>query len=185
MFKILIAFLISFSAYAYIPPAGTVGYIQWPNAGANICNWSISQAAFTANFSDVAACGVIARTVYGNVTDSSAGVRPEIRFTARAGTYRFTAMGSMNKANVNSMAQWRFFDGTKTSTAAGMWGDGASGMVQPTIVGTITYSAAEVGVKTVNMQCRYTGSAVSCGIDLRSGDKGELQIMVEYLPLVP
>lgn len=94
--------------------AELVGSIQWDiTAG---CEWN-STAGGPSNFSDDNDCDDNARTVVGNITDSSSGVRPAFGLpTVEPGNYLVIVSGKMGidsaGATTDVKARYRLYDGS-------------------------------------------------------------------------
>lgn len=128
---------------ANISQASFVGSIAW--AATTSCQWTTTSTSY-ANFADDAQCDDNARTVTGNVIDSSAGLRPEVQFSAKKGaTYLIMATAAFRQTGTNT-ASFAFGDG---SVVFG----GSSAMVANQSIGTIqgTYTPSTSGTKTINI----------------------------------
>ncbi len=136
-----------------ISQAQFIGSVKW--APTSSCEWTTASAI--ANLANDNDCDDNARTVTGNVTDVTAGLRPAIGIpSAGPGHYVFRIIGDIQKSNsTNNACYMRFSDGTLASTA-----------------GTIAVNTAEVRVPIFEGSINYTTAPGTLTVDFQLGSSG-------------
>lgn len=156
---------------ANVAQAEFIGSIQWATT-AN-CQWSTSSGTF-GNFADDLDCDDNARTVEGNITDASSGLRPAFGATFKPGNYQVIVQGALgavaNGAVTNQEAYWRLYDGTTQYgpntliRVAGTTSNAGQSYI-PTI--NFTFNVASTVSKTFDLQASVSASTLAA-IDVRS-----------------
>ncbi len=158
---------------------GTVQQARWMGAvkyvGIANCLWRTSSTSFV-NFTADADCNNPVAT--GTVGAPGTKI-PAVVVTGPPGTYQFVAKGSFNVSGATENSQFRFSDGTNSSSPMNI-GDASSFKV-PVLIGEIQYNSPITNL-TVNLQGRsFSGTGFA---DIQSTVAGsfELQIDVYYFP---
>jgi hypothetical protein len=147
---------------ANISQASFVGSIEWTET-AN-CSWERTNGSF-GSFSNDNDCDDNARTVVGNISDSSAGLRPEFTIlNAKNGNYMAVLSGSIDAistgASTDVTADFILHDGTsQISEINKVRFSGASGSLvsaNPNMV--FNFPVSTSGNKVINVQARTSGT---------------------------
>jgi hypothetical protein len=144
-----------YSGDTIYPHAQSWGKITFDNT----CLWTITQAAYTSNFSDDATCGASVEGTNVQVVGNKniAVTLPN----APAGKYLLVYTGSLYKNNNNAFScRFRFYDGTNSIGEGSVYTGSAT--VVPTLHGDITYTTS--GTRTIYMQAMGDGGAANCQI---------------------
>jgi hypothetical protein len=158
-----------------ISQAHFVGYLKW--SVTTNCLWSDSTSAYDV-FADDADCDDNSRTVFGDVTDPTNGLKPHIGLTnvRTNGTYRITYLTNFYKAQTSSNTCKYRLVGDET-TSNGNVGSSNGINISPSMVFQTRFTSG--GNKELEMHVSSENNTDNCHIDLRGST---LDISVEFFP---
>lgn len=161
-----------------VSQATFVGSIRY--TGATSCLWSTSSTSF-ANFSADTDCGT--PTVAGAASAPATKI-PGISFASGLppGEYLFIANSYFLKSTgTDSSVHFRFSDGTNATSAGSMYVGTSLGSSME-LLGRLSYTTAQTGPLTIQIQGAVLNGAASAQISVGDTTRSELEILVYRFP---
>jgi len=162
-----------------LPRSRHIGSIQWNSTAS--CSWSITNQTSFGRFGDDADCDDAARTVSGELTDHSAGLKPEVTIqNARTdGVYRVAYDAAFGITD-SEFCMWRLSYESGTNTNVVRISEASSGFANAyTTHMEWTVRFATTGNKQVDLQVRSLG-ADGCFL-AADADFQNLKITVDFI----